>query len=61
MNAPIARIIARYVSSALMTYGLATPEELAILNPDIIAIVGAVIGAITEGAYTYAKRKGWTT
>ena len=61
MIAPFARIIARYISGALVTYGMFTAPEAAQLNPDIVFIVGAVLGAGVELAYTYAKRMGWAT
>lgn len=61
MIAPFARIIARYISGALVTYGMLTAPDAAQLNPDIALIVGAVLGAGVEVAYTYAKRVGWTT
>ena len=61
MIGPFARIIARYISGALVTYGMFTAPEAAQLNPDIVLIVGAVLGAGVEMAYAYAKRVGWTT
>lgn len=61
--AVIARIVARYVSGALASYGLVSPEvgaELA-MDPDVALVMGAIIGAVTEGVYTWAKSKGWAT
>jgi hypothetical protein len=59
--APIARIMARYISGVLVTYGFVSPEDAAILNPEIVAIAGLMIGLATEGVYAFAKRKGWAT
>ena len=61
MIGPFARIIARYISGSLVTYGIFTAPEAAQLNPDIVLIVGAVLGAAVEFVYAYAKRKGWAT
>jgi hypothetical protein len=61
MIAPIARIAARYIASALITYGAVSPADAALLQPEIALLVGAALGAITEGAYAFARRKGWTT
>lgn len=61
MTAAIARIIARYLSGALVAYGL-IPQEVgaqAATDPDIILALGAVIGIITEAAYALAVKKGW--
>ena len=61
MIGPIARILARWIASALVTYGMIAPEYGAALDHDIALILGAVIGAATEAAYAIAKRKGWAT
>lgn len=62
--APVfARIVMRYLSGALVAYGVLPVEagaDLA-LDPDIALIVGAAIGAITEAVYALAKRKGGAT
>lgn len=58
MIAPIARIVARYISGALVAYGL-SPADAALLHPEIALIVGAAIGAITELVYAVAVKKGW--
>ena len=59
----LARIILRYASGALVTYGLIPHEvgaELA-MDQELALILGGVIGAATEGVYAFAKRKGWAT
>ena len=59
----IARIVLRYLSGALVAYGLIPQEvgaEIA-MDPDLALAVGAAIGVVTEGAYAFAKRKGWAT
>ena len=61
--AVISRIIARYLSGALVSYGAISPEvgaNLAI-DPDVALVLGAIIGAATEGIYTWAKKRGWAT
>lgn len=63
MPAIIARIIARYLAGALVAYGLIPHEvgqELA-MDPDLALLIGGAVGAITEGAYAFAKKRGWTT
>ncbi len=59
----LARIILRYASGALVAYGVIPHEtgaELA-MDQELALILGAAIGAVTEGFYAFAKRKGWTT
>lgn len=58
-----ARIVLRYLAGMLVAYGLIAPEhaELISMDPDLALIVGAAIGALVEGAYALAKRKGWAT
>mgnify|MGYP003459522747 CR=1 FL=1 len=58
----IARIIARYASGALVAYGVIPHEagaELA-MDPDLALMIGAGLGALTEGFYALAVRFGWT-
>ncbi|MFN7002169.1 MAG: hypothetical protein ACK4NW_01920 [Roseinatronobacter sp.] len=63
MTAVITRIILRYLSGALVAYGLVTQEVAAelVLDPDLALAIGAAIGAATEGIYSVAKSRGWTT
>jgi len=61
MIGPVSRIIARYIASALVTYGMFAAPDAAMIEPDIALMVGAVVGAAVEGAYAIAIRKGWTT
>ncbi len=59
----IVRILARYLSGALVSYGVIPHEvgaDLAV-DPDVALVLGAIIGAATEGIYAFAKRRGWTT
>lgn len=63
MAAIFGRILARYLSGALVAYGLLPHEvgaELA-MDPDVALVLGAGIGALTEAVYAVAKRKGWAT
>lgn len=61
MAAVYARIIARWIASALVTYGWFMPEYAADLDTDLALVLGAVLGAVVEGVYALAKRKGWAT
>jgi len=56
--APIARILIRYGVGVVVGVDAAS---IAAGDPDLVSIVALVIGAATEVAYTYAKRKGWAT
>lgn len=59
----ISRIVARYLSGGLMSIGFLSPDlaqEFA-MDPDVALVLGAIIGAATEGIYAFAKRQGWAT
>ena len=58
MNAPIARIILRYLVG--LTIGADYGNVLA-GDPDVVTIVAMAIGAGVESIYALAKRKGWAT
>lgn len=63
MIAVISRILSRYLSGALVAYGMLPVEtgaEMA-MDPDVALAIGAAIGALTEGAYALARRLGWAT
>lgn len=63
MIGPIARILLRYISGALVTYGIFSAEtgtQIA-ADPDLVLLIGAGIGGITEIGYVIAKRMGWAT
>jgi hypothetical protein len=62
MTAVIARILLRYVAGALIAAGyLDTTMGSSIANdPDLLILVGTVIGAVTEGAYYLAHKLGWS-
>ena len=57
----LARVLARYLASALMTVGFIAPELGAQLSrdPEVIGLIGLAIGAGTETAWALAVRKGW--
>ena len=57
INGATARIIIRY--GVGLAIGMNAGEALA-GNPDVVLVVAAVVGAVTEWAYAIAKRKGWT-
>jgi len=61
MIGPLSRIIARYISGLMVSYGLMSQGDAAALMPDLVLIAGALLGLITEAAYAYAKRKGLLT
>lgn len=61
MIGPIARILARYIAGALVAYGLFSAPDAAAIEPDLVTLLGAVIGAAVEVAYAVAKRAGWRT
>jgi len=56
--APIARIILRYGIGYMV--GSQAGDALA-LDPDAVMMLSLALGAVVEGAYTLAKRKGWST
>ena len=63
MTPVFVRIIARYLSGALVSYGVIPHEvgaDLAV-DPDVALVLGAIIGAATEGVYAFARKRGWTT
>lgn len=61
MIGPISRIIARYISAALVTYGVMSPADATALHPELVVIAGASLGAAVELFYAVAKRRGWVT
>jgi preprotein translocase subunit Sec61beta len=59
----IARIALRYLSGALVAYGVIPHEtgaELA-MDPDLALVVGAALGAVVEAFYAAVKAKGGKT
>lgn len=63
IDAAIVRIIARYLSAALVTLGLSPDTAAALIgNPEfqslILTGVGAGIAAVTEFIYAMARRDG---
>lgn len=61
MIGPLSRILARWIASALVTYGVIAPEYGTALDADVATILGLVIGGLTEASYMLAKRYGWRT
>ena len=57
----IARIAARYLAGALVAVGaLAAGSEAQIAaDPEVLMILGGIIGAVTEGFYALARKQGW--
>jgi len=63
MQAVILRIVMRYLSGALVSYGVIPHDvgaDLA-MDPDVALVLGGVIGVATEAGYAFAKRRGWAT
>lgn len=60
MIAPLSRIIARYIASALVTYGALAAPDAATVEPDIAMALGIALAAVTEAAYALARRWGWS-
>jgi len=58
MIAPVIRIVLRYCVGAVV--GMEIGGMLA-GDPDIVMLLAAGVGAATEAAYVFAKRRGWTT
>ena len=58
---PWIRIALRYGSGMLVTAGYLTPDDATFLltDPDVIMIIGAAVGALTEFWYILADRYGW--
>lgn len=58
-----ARIALRYLTGALVTWGLLAPEDarLLMLDPDLAVLVGAALGAAVEAVYVWVKRIGGAT
>lgn len=58
-----ARLILRYLSGALVTYGFMAQETGTMLgtDPDAAVALGFLLGATVELVYAEAKRRGWKT
>jgi hypothetical protein len=63
MQAVIIRIVMRYLSGALVSYGIIPHEAAADLamDPDVALVLGAIVAAATEAGYAFAKKRGWAT
>lgn len=55
---PASRILLRYGIGYLA--GSEVAEQLA-MDQDAVLMLSLLLGALVEGAYTVAKRKGWAT
>jgi len=58
MIAPVIRIVLRYGVGAV--FGMEVGSLLA-GDPDVILLAATGVGAATELAYAFAKKKGWAT
>ena len=59
MIAPLSRILARWLASALVTYGAIVSPDAALIEPDLALVIGLGLGGLTEGFYALAVRFGW--
>ena len=63
----IVRIVLRYLSGALVAWGLVSPETGAVIvsDPDLQAVllvaIGGAIGGLAEWFYRHARRSGGAT
>lgn len=59
----ISRIVARYLSGAIVTLGLVDTTTGNLLFPDleglVVIILGTLIGAASEGFMALARKMGW--
>ena len=57
---PLARIVLRYLSGALVALGVFAPEQVAqfVNDPDVLVIVAAGVGALIEAWYVFARKHG---
>jgi len=60
MNAPLARILLRYLVGGAI-FGSAEIGHRLATDPDIVLLAAVLIGAAVEGFYALAKRRGWAT
>lgn len=63
MIGPISRLILRYIVGAMVMYGLIGTEtgEYLAVDPDLALIVGGILSVVVEGAYIFARKRGWAT
>ena len=59
MTGTIARIVARYIAGLMVSYGIMAQGDVAAFMPDLVLLIGALLGVMTETFYAAAKRKGW--
>ena len=60
MTGALARIVLRYLSGALVSYGVLSQGTDLSLDPDLVLALGVTLGAVAEAAYAIAKKRGWT-
>ena len=63
MIGPLSRIFLRYASAALVTWGVLSPSVGSTMatDPDLLAVIGFVMGFTAEMYYWAAKRWDWET
>jgi hypothetical protein len=66
LAAPVARIILRYLSGALVGWGLLGADDAALFaSPEVeriaALVVGGALGAVSEAAYAVARKTGAPT
>ena len=57
---PLARIVLRYLSGALVAFGWFAPEQASqfVNDPDVLVLVAAGVGALIEAWYVFARKHG---
>lgn len=60
MTSALARILLRYASGALVSYGMLAQGTDLSLDPDMVLVLGVALGAIAEAFYAMAKKRGWS-
>ena len=63
MTAIIARIALRYAAGALVAAGYLDNDLVQQIgaDPDLLILLGGVLGVGVELAYAFAKKRGWAT
>ena len=63
LNLAVARILLRYLAMFMVTYGWLGPDagREFMTDPDLVMVLGAGIGLLTEAWYALAKRLGQST
>lgn len=58
---PTARIIARYLTGTMVTYGFMSRADAETIMADLVIIIGGGLAALVEYLYQKAKKTGGPT